>query len=809
MVSPDAVAVFMLCIRKVVRSTCLGLNNGTYLVIYPVSALNRTYTEYDDMLGSCGDSTYYVTVTIPDVDCENCYLKLSFIDIDHASNLPCRPPESQCKVFESCANIRIRPTENGKGQRLDTCEGYGQTLDQTWPYKPLEVYKAQLVLESQAETLAFTYDVLQNSLHYDIPIVGMKKVENCTIYFEPETPLFLTPILDEAYVTGSIAGTWRNLTEQAIQKLRKEELNIELNLGYEQVHGVIKFVKKLFEENMYYANAAHYSKQGWLKDKDFVGSLATASNFLLPAGPCAPTTRKYITALETNVPSRSEVGSGVMGMMFVDTRVHIWATFVGLSSKIESIVLSGPELAGVPALDVPVSLSNGTLSVVLDVPTQVKYIGKMNFFKKVTVKTRNYPDGELTGKIEEGTMAVIRNKNDKVCGMAVFKLTQGRQLAYSVALSSCGGSSSVSAVTLNRRARTGMLGSFLHNIRQNDNMNLKNSSWFGSGFMKGISSKTFLYLWAELLYINVEMEGIQPNSREVSGQVLTPGEHFCAVYMPSACPVTYLKLPDDEESNPPFGIASFIIDRSNVIQYSILMMNLASNEKIVSANVMLNKRILFTINKPSFSSFELMDNSYIASNKILEPSPDQLESLSQGKLSVQIFTTESTFRHISGHISAIHKESCMQDNLVLTVGEGQGLWGIKEAPFPKSGLHIVIGDTLKFIYTGNNTVYLLKDQRHFEDCNLTDAKLLSVAIKLQVTVISKPTGRERMSLSACETSVYQLWREATLSQYKGPNMEGTAIGAIVAATLILAVILVWDRKRNKFKETHSESFQKF
>lgn len=72
---------------------------------------------------------YYLTINIPDVDCQNCSLQMANMMTDKINDLSCTYPGSCFSVYHSCANVRIL----GSVPRDD----FVCTPDPTWPYNAL------------------------------------------------------------------------------------------------------------------------------------------------------------------------------------------------------------------------------------------------------------------------------------------------------------------------------------------------------------------------------------------------------------------------------------------------------------------------------------------------------------------------------------------------------------------------------------------------------------------------------------------------------------------------------------------------
>jgi uncharacterized protein (DUF2062 family) len=69
---------------------------------------------------------------------------------------------------------------------------------------------------------------------------------------------------------------------------------------------------------------------------------------------------------------------------------------------------------------------------------------------------------------------------------------------------------------------------------------------------------------------------------------------------------------------------------------------------------------------------------------------------------------------------------------------------------------------------------------------------------------------DKLSDTECFQSVYQQWRDSQLKTYTEPNIAGAIVGSIVASTIVLLIILLWDRKVNSTKlEYTADGFQRF
>lgn len=93
------------------------------------------FTRLSDFpVGVCRNTTAYVTVNIPDVDCDDCVLQLVSVMTDkYSANQTCVIDSKlsvNCSTYYSCANVKIL----GKNKNLDVCSRYEDNLAGSWPY---------------------------------------------------------------------------------------------------------------------------------------------------------------------------------------------------------------------------------------------------------------------------------------------------------------------------------------------------------------------------------------------------------------------------------------------------------------------------------------------------------------------------------------------------------------------------------------------------------------------------------------------------------------------------------------------------
>ncbi|CAH1789858.1 unnamed protein product [Owenia fusiformis] len=92
---------------------------------------------FDYPIGRC-PSQNYVTVKIPDIECERCYIQAISVMLDkYPEGEVCKQIDSgnnNCSTYYTCANVKIRPTSRGVGKSTDTCTNYNNNLLGTWPY---------------------------------------------------------------------------------------------------------------------------------------------------------------------------------------------------------------------------------------------------------------------------------------------------------------------------------------------------------------------------------------------------------------------------------------------------------------------------------------------------------------------------------------------------------------------------------------------------------------------------------------------------------------------------------------------------
>ncbi|XP_064600936.1 uncharacterized protein LOC135467105 [Liolophura sinensis] len=304
-------------------------------------------------IGHCTKSTYYVTVNIPDVSCELCYLKLSFITLDKVpmSKLPCQEPNGTCKTYVSCANIKIQGHSSGgsdDSHGLETCTNYSDNLLGKWPYTQQQVFKATLSPEVEA---TFTFDYYDMSLSYHIPTKTIGTVMSVELYKngENKTTLLRQSITVDDNTDDGVTGKWKN-PSIPLPQLIVGNYQVKIVTIKKTFQSSLKYLRDMHQPGVYVPQRASYSKQGWLNGPEFVGPGASYSEGVEPFGKCAPQPYYYISSM---VPQLSNLHlnlsqhppHGVLSAAFTDNRVHITAIFHGLSEHAQLVTLQGPVLA--------------------------------------------------------------------------------------------------------------------------------------------------------------------------------------------------------------------------------------------------------------------------------------------------------------------------------------------------------------------------------------------------------------------------------------------------------------------------------
>lgn len=132
-------------------------------------------------IGRC-PAQHYLTVNIPDIKCEKCYLQVISVMLDkyRPEEAPCFQQDmgnNNCSTYYSCANVKIRPTSQGSQRGIDSCSTeYKKNLIGQWPYRPVNEYTSSVFKGPTRAEGSFYHDIHMNNLAYNLSISQFKYV---------------------------------------------------------------------------------------------------------------------------------------------------------------------------------------------------------------------------------------------------------------------------------------------------------------------------------------------------------------------------------------------------------------------------------------------------------------------------------------------------------------------------------------------------------------------------------------------------------------------------------------------------------
>ncbi|KAL8619674.1 hypothetical protein ACOMHN_019729 [Nucella lapillus] len=508
--------------------------------------------------GVCNNSSYFITVNIPDIACDRCYLRLTHIILDSSDNIPCDLKNGTCAGFTSCANIKIRSSSEGRDKNLSSCLRYEDNLAGDWPFRPLDQYQVEVMVgkEVKVEPLV-VLDPMHMTLRMDIPGHACPtEIEEVQVRGNTSVTWNAT-VQAEDRKTDTVVVQWTDMDSDDVQLLQDGQLVLGFKCGDDLFEGNISLQVQNYSEGVYaQREKAQYSAEGWLADYRFRGPQAQDLTVVTPAGPCAPVPRNFISFLHPK-DSSAKFMHGILVASIMDNYAHIIVALYNIKDDITAIIIEGSELLGAPDLVIPLPEKMGSImQVSLDVTRQIHFIDTVQFLKRVEVKTTK-PEGGLSGSFEEGMFI------------------------------------------------TG-LESHMHHVElQGDpgvRYNLSHSIWhldpdfcLVEGLVQDLSSKLLLQLWEGRL----SLVGYS-NSSTMRGMLTDPGSVYCKEARDTACYFVDIKPDKDAptpglETMPPFGQAVFLLEGAYVLQYSIDVHDVKERARMLDVSVRDGESLWFSI----------------------------------------------------------------------------------------------------------------------------------------------------------------------------------------------------------------------
>ncbi|GAB1609525.1 hypothetical protein Ahia01_001238300 [Argonauta hians] len=551
----------------------------------------------------------------------------------------------------------------------------------------------------------------------------------------------------------------------------------------------------------------------------------------------------------------NSLGHGTLAVTFMDSRAVISATFVGLSEPLTTVRFVGPDLAGAPDLTVDVSnLTDHTLFVQsVDATRQVPYFNSVQFLKRVEVYSGSAQSGpSLVGDFEEGMMCVIRGPDMRVVGQGVFQFSRDGQWHGMLMVRALPSPVRSIQVYSDSSSNTGGVTALLHlnSFLQSQH----DGSLFGVVNVTGQTSEFYLNLWLGKLFVAVETENMSNNDHSVyKGQISIPGEWYCSSKDFGFCPVFKMECVDPPPHHQftvfaPHGLASFVLDRANVLYYSIHLEGFEPQETVTEIAILhhhYHKVSKLVTLSSTAKEVQSATRAFYIHGSLPILSSEMLEYLKLGVLQVKVSTSVLRHSGIVGYIPATHRTTCGKSQ-IITVGGSPGWSSVNSSSSSSSSsssvskLSIVQGDFLSFVYRATDNVVLLADKAHFERCDFSGGRpigqrpsegegsvlhqfshpgtyyIASQAscnatrpLKLTLTVIASTPLSGHQRREWCEESVYAQWRQSQLARYPGVDGVAASLGGVVMGMVILAAVLLWDRLLNAESAAAVNGFERF
>ncbi|XP_055880244.1 uncharacterized protein LOC106065565 isoform X1 [Biomphalaria glabrata] len=775
-------------------------------------------------LGICTGSTYYITLRIPDINCEDCTLQLQQIIPSKAGNQLCDMSQSNetgnatdCIVYSSCARIRISPTLDGATRTMDYCADYIKNLPGDWQYRPEYLFKTD-----QGATLSF--DIKMKNLHIDIPSqtkLGLiEKVEirqNLTVLWNDTVREILAK-------KAPVSLVWSNLSDDAIRELLRENLVLNIIDSERSEAGDIIYNGQQFTEGQLGLLFDSYSESGWLVSERFMGPLVEDPMAAVPAGPCAPAVKYFMASLE----SVHVTAHGIIGMILIENRAYITAVLHVEREKVETVSLVGPSLVGIPSIDINVSSSfSGVLMTALDLTKQIPYLNTVKFLRTVKVKT-DKEKNVLEGDFEEGMFAVLRDEHGHVRGMGSFQFTQGQWLQVDIVLNDI--TPTILSVLL-----LGPDDTVLADLSR-ETIHCTESFCCVQHLIQELSSQLILHLMRGQVMVYVATVG-----RNVTGKILGSPSGYCNM-VDGACQDSFYQfslsgmgIEDMKSSNGEMeGIwqetAAYVLDRANVFHYCVQVDNANWRGQNYSLNLVKNE---VKIEEMMFTQLNQLSHSYLACNNI--PLDENASVLSTMAVSTQremnLILYDGHKKFLKQQLPSVFRGKCIVDKIHV-VGNGHSYWSEESVPIPD--IFAVVSDSLKFITEKNTSVYLMANEKAYQECQFTSAIQLSVEtvvdkqvfihslnhpgklyfaeqiscntskpLKVKVHVIDGiKTVQDGHHNEWCHKSMYSVWRDEQLKTWNQPEVSGPILIGLLIGLASGGVFLAWQGARMKrFSET--------
>ncbi|XP_064595205.1 uncharacterized protein LOC135461866 [Liolophura sinensis] len=553
----------------------------------------------DYPIGRCRRSMTAITVVIPDIQCDDCYLQL--ISVDTSSLAPGDPPcslsdpveSSNCSVYYSCADVKIWATQPGRSSSLQ-CEDYPNNLDGNWPYQ----LATTLRVNSQYANIFFNKASLElrgNTLIYDVQPKGVSPsdiVSGTEGLYDVSTAL----VAQTFDPVSAAVVVYRGNIELRQAFIRQRLVSGQLGIGLRtKSEGLIIFPLEanstMFAPNSYSPLSAEYSTRGLLRAVDPAFSQADVlySTPFKQAGPCAFATRTMTAAL---MAEDSQYPVGLVRATSLEYNLYVTAvipqpidaqadSFLALNFSrsatdtdplriSQKLILPGMIKFVVDGVGDMADFLLGTLG---DLPDTVRAVSSVNQFQP------------FTGTLRGGIWAEVLDEQAKLTGIAAVSLLNGTTLSTKLLVMNFTTPPQLGG--LFGPSLPGRLGSQVFMPTSNLRLtNIANSSWVVQADLTINSAQIVRYLWSGLHYIDIRRNSQTP-ARSVSGQLSKLDRWACQNVDNAACLVSQLRAPvpvGDRALATTAFLAFFPLDSVRV-ELSIVIRNLDIGETVTRVEI--------------------------------------------------------------------------------------------------------------------------------------------------------------------------------------------------------------------------------
>ncbi|CAL1533648.1 unnamed protein product [Lymnaea stagnalis] len=781
----------------------------------------------DYPLGVCNGSTYYVTIYIPDLACDDCSLMLQQI-IPSPGNKLCDVTQlndtgnaTDCQMYTSCSRVRIRPSPDGIGRDLSFCSDYLKNMPGDWPYRPQDLFKTD-------QGASLTLDILHKNLHILVPS-GLKLGPIERVEVRENTSIIWNVTVTEKHGNSDpVVVTWKNLSATEHEELSKNKLVLNVVGSEKSLAEDILYTGQHFTEGRLGALHEKYSDSGWLVSSKFLGPLAEDPIAAIPSGPCAPIGSYYMAYLQ----SVHVTAHGILGMTVLENRAYITAVLHVDREEIQTIKISGPELVDIPPIEINVTPSfNGVLMASVDISSQLPFINTVRFLKSVTIITDKEKD-VLEGDLEEGMFAVLRDGRGQVQGMADLQFTQGQWLKVDIVLND-----------LSPKVLTALLlgpeNSVLLDLSR-ETIHCTQAFCCLEAIAHEVTSELVLHLMKGQAIVRVTTEG-----GNVTGNVLGSPFGYCNLaggacqelfYQFSMSGLGVEEMRNDGEMEEKRGwqeTETYVLDRANILQYCVQVDNPAWSGKNYTLSLVTRDE---QIDEVPFNPLQDFTHSFIACNNIpLDENSPLISSLAvNSHKPMTLVINDGLHKLVSQELPHISRGECIQSKIHV-VGKDKSYWSPDSAPF--QDIYAVVSDNLKFIFEKNSTLYLMASEKAYRNCDFSGAKLLpamdtlgetafylhsiteagklyfsdgtlcntSSPQKITVHVIGGASAMQDDRRDEwCRKSIYNVWRDEQLKTWEEPDVSGRILIGLLVGLASAGVFLAWQGVRIK---RSTESFR--